>query len=110
MARHELVDRIARRNQDSERQIAPSPCPAEPLPKPGHRPRISGADDRIERTNVDSELEGIRRDDTTDLSFSKRRFDAPARFRQVTASVCMNRRPESELPRAPSLASAAPPS
>ena len=92
MARHELVDRIARRNQHGQRQIATPPCPPEPLPKPGHRPRIPSAHDGIERADVDAELERVRRHDTSDLALSERRLNAPPGLRQIATSIRMNRR------------------
>ena len=70
LACHILVERDAGSDQHQDASIAAPARAPEPLPEPGDGAWVTSADDRIEITDVDAELERVRGNDGEDVAFS----------------------------------------
>ena len=60
---------------------------AEPLHQRGDGARVSGADDRVEIADVDSQLERVRRDDGEESPARRRRSMSRRSLGQIAAAV-----------------------
>ena len=90
-----LVDRRSRGDQDGDARALPPAGPPELLPGRRHRPRVAGEDRDIEPTDVDAELERVRRDDAEHLAVAQPVLDRPSLRRQVAAAVAADAAPRS---------------
>src|SRR5262252_649956 len=82
-----LVERRARGHQHGRRRALPPSGTAGPLPGGRNRARVAGHHHRIERPDVDPQLERIGGRDGPDLAIPKPALDLPAFARQVTATI-----------------------
>jgi hypothetical protein len=83
----ELVERRARGDKHGGRFPRFPAGPARPLPGAGDRPGIPGQDGHVEASDVDAELQGVRRDDPQDLSLPQALLDLPPLEGQIAAPV-----------------------
>src|SRR5207244_4796054 len=82
-----LIDRRRRRDEERCRQIlAPAGAP-HLLPRRRHGPRIAEQNGRLERADVDAELEGVRRNDATDGAIAQALLDRAPLRRQIAAAI-----------------------
>src|SRR6187455_1466385 len=91
MRGEELVDRRRRADEGREARAGAAPSTAHLLPGGGDRPRVADAQGRVEPTDVDPELERIRRYDAADAAVAEPLLDLMALVGQVTAAVAANR-------------------
>ena len=82
-----LVERCARRHQHRRRGRLPPPGAPGPLPGGGDRPRISRHHDRIERADVDPELERVGRHHGPYLAIAQLALDLAALLRKISAAI-----------------------
>ena len=87
----------AGRHQDGDGRLGASAGATDLLPRGGDRAGIAGEDRDVEPPDVDSELQGVRRDDPEDLALTESTLDGPPLERQVTAAVATNARPRTEV-------------
>src|SRR5256885_13785128 len=82
-----LIDRRRRGDEERCRQIlAPAGAP-HLLPRRRHGPRIAEQNGRLERADVDAELQGVRRNDATDGAIAQALLDrAPLRW-EIAAAI-----------------------
>src|ERR1700676_2446364 len=83
VANDELVERRARRDENSDRSRPPSRS-TELLPGRCDRARVSNEHRRLEAPNIDAELQGVRADYACDLAAAQAGLDLAPVQRQVS--------------------------
>ena len=91
MRGEELVDRRGGADERREARAGAPTGAAHLLPGRGDRPRIADAERGIQPTDVDAELERIRRHDAADTAIAQALLDLVALVRQVAAAVAADR-------------------
>ena len=91
MLHDKLIERRRRCHEHRARCSVPSPRAAGPLPRGRDRSGIASHDARIERPDIDSQLECIRRHDATNAPFAQSALDFPSLARQISATVTADR-------------------
>ena len=84
---HELIERRARRHQHRRGSAGAAAGAAGPLPRRGDRARIAGHDRRVERADVDAELERAGRHDRPHAALAQAALDLAPAQRQVAAAI-----------------------
>ena len=90
IADDELIERRAAGHEHRGR--APAAAAGAPGSLPGRRDRarVTGHHADVERTDVDAELERVRRDDGAHAALAQPLFDLAAALRQIAAAVAAN--------------------
>ncbi len=91
MLHDELIERRGRRHQHSARSPAAPPGAARALPRGRDRSGISRHHARIERADVDAQLQRIRRDHAANAAFAQAALDLAPLARQIAAAIAANR-------------------
>ena len=91
MLHDELIERSGRRHEHSARSPAAAPRASRALPRGRDRSSISRHHARIERADVDAQLQRIRRHHAADAPLAKAALDLAALARQIAAAIAANR-------------------
>src|SRR5690606_22892663 len=76
-----------RGHQQGQALPLPTSRTPEPLPQSGDGARVAGADHRVQRTDVDAELQGVGGDHALDLTGAELRLDGATGAREVATAV-----------------------
>src|SRR5439155_10810243 len=91
MLHDELIERSSRRETDCTGTSAAPPRAAHPLPGGGNRPWIAGHRARVERTNINSEFEGVCSHNSQYATVPQATFNLAPFSRKIPSAVAANR-------------------
>src|SRR6266849_1981314 len=91
MLHDELIERSRRRDKDCAGTSSAPPRAACPLPRGGSRSWIAGHHARVERTNINSQFEGVCSHNSEDATVAQTTFNLAPFPRKIPSAVTANR-------------------